>query len=260
MVEIVAVDRPDVIEAKLLEQGATGPEVAAILFRKPSLVIEKLRAGWAYLLRRAAQFQYSKSIMTNPKLRANIKGYPAFLAEAKAGKLPAVSYVKPDTTYDGHPASSTLPAFEAFLRTTLNAAMSNPKEWASTAVFVTMDESGGYYDSSYIEPISFFGDGPRDPDDRRLALGETQLHKPHLRRPRLHPQVHRGELGPPAADGPEPRQPAQPGGFAKGSLRPDERAGDREPDGLLQLLRGASSRPPQPRAGHGEGEPAVLRV
>jgi acid phosphatase len=108
-------------------------------------------------------FQYSKSIMTNPKLRANIKGYPEFLSEARAGKLPAVSYVKPDTTYDGHPASSTLPAFEAFVRTTLNAVMSDRKEWASTAVFITMDESGGYYDSGYIEPISFFGDGPRIP-------------------------------------------------------------------------------------------------
>jgi phospholipase C len=108
-------------------------------------------------------FQYSKSIMTNPTLRANIKGFPEFLSEAKAGDLPAVSYVKPDALYDGHPASSTLAAFESFVRTTVNAVMSNAKEWASTAVFVTVDESGGYYDSGYIQPISFFGDGPRIP-------------------------------------------------------------------------------------------------
>ncbi len=108
-------------------------------------------------------FQYSKSIMTNPKLRSNIKGYPSYLSAARAGKLPAVSFVKPDSTYDGHPASSTLAAFEGFVRTTLNAAMANKKQWASTAVFVTMDESGGYYDSGYIQPISFFGDGPRIP-------------------------------------------------------------------------------------------------
>ena len=33
----------------------------------------------------------------------------------------------------------------------------------STAIVVTVDESGGYYDSGYIEPVSFFGDGPRVP-------------------------------------------------------------------------------------------------
>jgi phospholipase C len=32
---------------------------------------------------------------------------------------------------------------------------------AQTALFITMDEGGGYYDSGYIQPIDFFGDGPR---------------------------------------------------------------------------------------------------
>ena len=34
---------------------------------------------------------------------------------------------------------------------------------ASTAVFITFDESGGYYDSGYEQPLDFFGDGPRIP-------------------------------------------------------------------------------------------------
>jgi phospholipase C len=32
-----------------------------------------------------------------------------------------------------------------------------------TALFITFDEGGGYYDSGYIQPIDFFGDGPRIP-------------------------------------------------------------------------------------------------
>ena len=32
-----------------------------------------------------------------------------------------------------------------------------------TAVFITVDEAGGYYDSGYIQPVGFFGDGPRIP-------------------------------------------------------------------------------------------------
>lgn len=35
--------------------------------------------------------------------------------------------------------------------------------WKDTAIFVTVDESGGYYDSGYIQPLDFFGDGARVP-------------------------------------------------------------------------------------------------
>ena len=39
----------------------------------------------------------------------------------------------------------------------------NPKLWADTAVFITMDEGGGYYDSGYVQQLDFFGDGTRIP-------------------------------------------------------------------------------------------------
>ena len=55
MVEIVAVDWPDVIETEFLEQGAPGPKVAAVLLHKQGLVIEKLRQAARQLPRRAAQ-------------------------------------------------------------------------------------------------------------------------------------------------------------------------------------------------------------
>jgi phospholipase C len=34
---------------------------------------------------------------------------------------------------------------------------------AQTVLIITFDEGGGYYDSGYIQPIDFFGDGPRIP-------------------------------------------------------------------------------------------------
>jgi phospholipase C len=40
---------------------------------------------------------------------------------------------------------------------------SKPDLWASTAIFVTVDEGGGYYDSGYVEPLDFYGDGTRIP-------------------------------------------------------------------------------------------------
>jgi phospholipase C len=39
----------------------------------------------------------------------------------------------------------------------------HPDLFAETALFITMDEGGGYYDSGYIQPLDFFGDGPRIP-------------------------------------------------------------------------------------------------
>jgi phospholipase C len=33
----------------------------------------------------------------------------------------------------------------------------------TTAIFITTDEGGGYYDSGYIQPLDFFGDGTRIP-------------------------------------------------------------------------------------------------
>jgi phospholipase C len=109
-------------------------------------------------------FQYSTSIMTNPTQRKeHLHGLDTFQAEAGAGSLPAVSIVKPEGTFDGHPAYSTLAAFEAFASTVIGDVAKNPTLWKSTAIFVTMDEGGGYYDSGYIQPVSFFGDGTRVP-------------------------------------------------------------------------------------------------
>jgi phospholipase C len=79
------------------------------------------------------------------------------------GTLPAVSYVKPDGTMDGHPASSKWTLFEAFVKHIITLAQSNPEQWAETAIFVTVDEGGGYYDSGFIQPVDFFGTGPRIP-------------------------------------------------------------------------------------------------
>jgi phospholipase C len=64
---------------------------------------------------------------------------------------------------DGHPQSSKIDLFEAYVTQVLNALEANPKLKAETVVFVTWDEAGGYYDSGFIQPIDFFGDGPRIP-------------------------------------------------------------------------------------------------
>jgi phospholipase C len=73
------------------------------------------------------------------------------------------SYVKPSGFVDGHPASSKFDLFEAFVKKIVTQVQANPTLWATTAIFVTVDEGGGYYDSGYIQPLDFFGDGTRIP-------------------------------------------------------------------------------------------------
>jgi len=107
--------------------------------------------------------QYSASIMTNPALRKNVQhGLGGFMSDAAKGTLPAVSFLKPGND-DGHPGYSTLLAYENFVARAVAAIQNNTKLWRSTAILITEDESGGYYDSGYIQPVSFFGDGPRVP-------------------------------------------------------------------------------------------------
>jgi phospholipase C len=108
--------------------------------------------------------QYSTSLMTNPAIRtAHLKDTADLYAGIAAGKLPAVSYVKPSGWSDGHPASSKLNLFEGFVEKIVEGVKANPKLWAETAIFITFDEGGGYWDSGYVQPLDFFGDGTRIP-------------------------------------------------------------------------------------------------
>jgi len=109
-------------------------------------------------------FQYASDIMTNGTLRGeHIQDLANFYEDVKASELPAVSIIKPSGFVDGHPASSKLDLFEAFTKKIVDAVQANSALWANTAIFVTFDEGGGYYDSGYVQPLDFFGDGTRIP-------------------------------------------------------------------------------------------------
>ncbi len=109
-------------------------------------------------------FQYAASIMGNPDQRkAHIKDAVDFFDDLDAGRLPSVSYLKPDSFDDGHPASSKLSLLEALIERVVDRLKANPELFESTALLVTFDEGGGYWDSGFFQPVDFFGDGPRIP-------------------------------------------------------------------------------------------------
>jgi phospholipase C len=106
-------------------------------------------------------FQYDTSIMANAAVRtAHIQDTANLYSDIQSGTLPAVSIVKPSGLVDGHPASSKLDLFEGFTQKIVTAVQNSPY-WKDTAIFITEDEGGGYYDSGYVQPLDFFGDGTR---------------------------------------------------------------------------------------------------
>src|SRR5205807_1633627 len=108
--------------------------------------------------------QYSTHFMTNPALvAAHIQDTTDLYSDIQNNTLPAVSFVKPSGLVDGHPASSKLDLFEGFTKKIVDMVQANKELWKDTAIVITFDEGGGYYDSGYVQPVDFFGDGTRIP-------------------------------------------------------------------------------------------------
>ncbi|MFE0513665.1 phospholipase C [Streptomyces sp. NPDC058964] len=74
-----------------------------------------------------------------------------FHAALRAGKLPAVSFVKAPEYQDGHAAYSDPIDEQHFLVDQVNAVQSSP-QWKSTAVVIAYDDSDGWYDHAYVAP------------------------------------------------------------------------------------------------------------
>jgi phospholipase C len=108
-------------------------------------------------------FQYDTSIMSHPdQVKAHIQDSLNLYGDISKHSLPAVSIVKPSGYTDGHPASSKLNLFEGFVKKIVDQVEAS--DYAKdTAIFITFDEGGGYYDSGYVQPLDYFGDGTRIP-------------------------------------------------------------------------------------------------
>lgn len=156
----------------------------------------------------------------------------------------AVSFVKPGDD-DGHPGYSTLAAFEGLVTHVVDEVQNNSALWKSTAIFVTLDEGGGYYDSGPVQATSFFGDGTRVP---MLAISpytragyvdhSSSDHVSLLK-------FTEAKLETVTADRQQPRQPARPGAERR-FLPSERRAGNQRPDGTVRLPSAPSIGAPPP--------------
>jgi phospholipase C len=85
----------------------------------------------------------------------NIQPLRDFYRAAGKGKLPAVSWVTPSQAFSEHPPS-LVTAGQAFVTRVIDTIMKGP-DWSSTAIFLTWDDWGGFYD--HLRPPRVDGEG-----------------------------------------------------------------------------------------------------
>jgi acid phosphatase len=94
--------------------------------------------------------------------RAHLRDEGAFMAAAQAGTLPAVSFIKPAGIDNEHPNYTDVLTGELHAEDLINAVRNGPN-WQDTAIVVTYDEHGGFWDHVAPPPGDKWGPGTRVP-------------------------------------------------------------------------------------------------
>ncbi len=91
----------------------------------------------------------------------NVQSVKHLFHDAKAGKLPAVSWVVPSIVASEH-GPARVGAGQTYVTGVINALMRS-RDWKSTAIFVTWDDWSGYYDNLVPPHVDENGYGLRVP-------------------------------------------------------------------------------------------------
>jgi phospholipase C len=100
-------------------------------------------------------------IRNGPDWQTNVVPVTEFITDALAGKLPQVSWVTPPAVSSEHPGAGVCRG-ENWTVQQINAVMQGPL-WQSTAIFVTWNDFGGFYDHVAPPKADIYGLGPRVP-------------------------------------------------------------------------------------------------
>jgi phospholipase C len=90
-------------------------------------------------------FNYYANYAPGTPGRAHLKDEADFFAAATAGTLPAVSFVKPVGKNNEHPGYTDLITGQRHTVDLINAVRNGPN-WKDTAIVITYDENGGFWD------------------------------------------------------------------------------------------------------------------
>ena len=91
----------------------------------------------------------------------NVQSIQNLVGAAQAGALPAVSWVVPSQPVSEHPPASVADG-QTYVTYMIDQLMQSP-DWSSTAIFLSWDDWGGFYDNAVPPTVDANGDGIRVP-------------------------------------------------------------------------------------------------
>jgi phospholipase C len=146
----------------VLQRAASGAEsYGQPCYNIPSIPAELTAAGKTW------KYYGTAPVWDAPQYIQNLKNSPTvastqIITDANNNQLPNVAFVTPgEDSQSDHPPQPTQPA-QNFVSSIVNAIMKSPA-WSSTAIFVTWDDFGGWYDHVPPPQVDGIGLGPRVP-------------------------------------------------------------------------------------------------
>ena len=100
-------------------------------------------------------------VQNDPAQRSRLQGTSQFYIDAADGNLPQVSWVIPSDAVSEHPPAGVKEGM-AYVTGLVNSIMQGP-DWNSTAIFISWDDWGGFYDHVSPPKIDQYGLGIRVP-------------------------------------------------------------------------------------------------
>ena len=151
----------------LMPGGQPTTEFPCFDFETLADLLDTAGLSWKYYAPTYGHQGYQYSTFNNishirygPDWNSDVVSDKQFVTDAKAGNLPAVSWLVTAQANEHPPHSSCFG--ENWTVQQINAVMRGP-DWASTAIFLVWDDFGGFYDHVAPPTSDFYGLGARVP-------------------------------------------------------------------------------------------------
>ena len=152
----------------LLGDGRSAERYPCFDFRTLGDLLSEHGLSWRYYAPpldvpgyRWSTYDAIRHVREGPAWQEHVSGNSRFVQDAAAGNLPAVSWVVAAFPVSDHPPASICEGENWTVRM-INAVMRGP-DWGSTAIFLTWDDPGGFYDHVPPPKLDAYGLGPRVP-------------------------------------------------------------------------------------------------